>query len=283
MVNVKRYKSKTDDVKRDNIFITEYPSIGDFTTDINSLPENEFFKSRTSSSHRVENSDNGWAMSRDYAKAEHLLIHGWDTAAEKMSKKVKVTSTTNATVRTSRPQFGVVGSQASVPRYLQGIPTNMVSRNMTYSKQKVVTITKGISYSGWWTSEAILEESIKALQIIQSLESAGKRVRLNVMVASSNSRDTKHTICKVCVKQPDERLNISKMSFALAHPAMLRRFFFRWMETDPFVNFDIGGGYGSPSRLSIRKTAMAENEYYIPEKITDMDKVIEQIQNGEMR
>lgn len=283
MVNVKRYKSKTHDVERDNIFITEYPSIGDFITDINSLPDNKYFESRDRSSHRVENSDDGWRMSRSYAQAEHLLTHGWDTAAEKMSKKVKVTSTTNAMVRTSRPQFGVVGSQASVPRYLQGIPTNMVSRNMTYSKQKVVTITKGISYSGWWTSQAILEESIKALQIIQSLESAGKRVRLNVMVASSNSRDTKHTICKVCVKQPDERLNISKMSFALAHPSMLRRFFFRWMETDPFVTFDIGGSYGSPSRLSIRKTAMAENEYYIPEKIQDMEKVIEQIQNGEMR
>ena len=28
-----------------NIFITEYPSIGDFITDINSLPTNKIYKS----------------------------------------------------------------------------------------------------------------------------------------------------------------------------------------------------------------------------------------------
>lgn len=280
MVSVKRYMKRTDDVKRDNIFVTEYPSIGDFVTDINSLPLNQYSKDREQSSQKKEDNDNGWYMSRDYAYAEHLFTHGWDTAAEKMAQKVKLTVATPQPVRTSKPAFGVVGSQASVPRYLQGIPTSMVSRQITYSKQKVVTITKGISYSGWWTSQAILEESIKALQIIQSLESAGKRVRLNVMVATT--KGNKHSICKVCVKQPDERLNISKMSFALAHPSMLRRFFFKWIEVDPFRTFDLGYGYGAPSSASIRKLAMDENEYYIPEKIADVDQTIKDIEAGKI-
>ena len=149
---------------------------------------------------------------------------------------------------------------------------------MTYSKQKVVTITKGISYSGWWSSEAIMRESIKALQIIQSMENAGQRVRLNVMIAATTGGKT--AICKVCVKQPDQRMNISKMAFALAHPAMLRRFFFKWIETDPFIDFDLGDGYGTPAALSIKEKAMADNEYYIPEEIKDMDELIKQLQSG---
>lgn len=263
-----------------DIFITEYPSISDFITDINSLPVNQFYKSREKdlSSQREDLDDKGWYASRNYKEASELLIHGWDSAAEKMANKVKLTSGVSSSVRSSKPAYGVVGSQASVPRYLQGIPTNMVSRQMTYSKQKVVTITKGISYSGWWSSEAILRESIKALQIIQSMENAGQRVRLNVMIATSKGGKT--AICKVCVKQPDQRMNISKMAFALAHPAMLRRFFFKWIETDPSVDFDLGSAYGTPSTLEIKNKAMADNEYYIPEEIKDMDELIKQLQSG---
>lgn len=272
---MKRYKNGSD------LFITEYFSVGEFIADINSLPNNKFFQNREPSSQRKESHDNGWSASRDYARATYLINHGWDYAAEKMAAKVKMTNGVSSTVRYSKPAYGVVGFQASVPRYLQGIPTNMVSRQTVYTKQKIVTITKDISYSARWSSDSIIRESIKALQIIQSMENGGQRVRLNVMLASSNG--DKHCICKVCVKQPDERMNISKMAFALAHPAMLRRFFFKWIETDPFTDFDLGCGYGTPSSLPIKERAMSENEYYIPEEIKDMDTLIEQLKSGKPR
>lgn len=259
-----------------NLYITEYNSFGEFISDISSLPENKFFKNRKLSSQEVEDSDTDWRYSRDYARAVYLATNGWDEASEKMSKKVKISNTVSSTVRSSRPAYGVVGSQASVPRYLQGIPTNMVSRQTTYSKQKVVTITKGISYAGSCSPKFIMEESIKALELIQALESKGQRVRLNVMLASTQG--DKSSICKICVKQPDERLNISKIAFPLAHPAMLRRFLFKWIEVDPFIKFDLGSAYGYPSDLETKKRALQENEYYIPEKIEDMDKLIEQLQ-----
>lgn len=272
---MRQYKSGND------IFITEYSSIGEFVASINSLPTNRFFKGRKLSSIKKEKDDNGWYRSCDYDRATYLLTHGWDSAAKQMAEKVKLTKGISSPARTTKPVYGVVGAQASVPRYLQGIPTNMVSRQTTYSKQKVITITKGISYSGNKSSDFIMRESVKALELIQSLETSGQRVRLNVMVAATTSG--KSVICKVCVKQPDERLNISKMAFTLAHPSMLRRFFFRWMETDPFVEFDIGDGYGYPSSLLIREKAMAENEYYIPEEISNMDELIKQLQSGKPR
>ena len=263
-----------------NVFITEYASVGEFIQTINALPTNKFYKVREDdlSSQRKDRDNKGWYASRDYAEATDLITNGWDSAAQRMSTKVKMTTGIASPVRSSKSVYGVVGSQASVPRYLQGIPTNMISRQTTYSKQKVVTITKGISYSGWWSSEAILEECIKALQIIQSMENGGQRVRLNVMLATT--RGNQSAIYKVCVKQPDERMNISKMAFALAHPAMLRRFFFRCIETDPFIEFDLGDTYGRPADLDTKNKAMADNEYYIPEKIENMDELIKQLQNG---
>lgn len=263
-----------------NVYITEYSSTGEFVKDINSKPNNKFFENRHSSQ-RVEKNDSGWAASRDYARATYMINTGWDYAAERMTQKVKMTKGSSAAVRSSKPVYGVVGSQASVPRYLQGIPTNMVSRQVTYSKQKVVTITKDISYHAGWKSESIIQEAIKALQIIQSMENGGQRVRLNVMLAvTSHNNSKRHTICKICVKQPDERMNISKIAFALAHPAMLRRFFLKWLETDDFTPFDVGDAYGYPASLPIKEKAMGENEYYIPEMISDMNELIKTLQSG---
>ena len=273
---MRRYMNNND------LWITEYASVGEFVADINSLSNNKFYEDRKSSQ-RTEKPGGTWYATEDYPRATYLLTHGWDEAAEKMSKKVKMTVAAGQNVRSSKPAYGVVGSQASVPRYLQGIPTNMVSRQITYTKQKVVTITKGISYHSGWKSSQIIEECVKALQIIQSMENAGQRVRLNVMIAVSDYSKKHHHICKVCVKQPDERMNISKMAFALAHPSMLRRFFLKWIEVDPFAEHDMGDGYGYPASLPIKERGMAENEYYIPEKIEDMDKLIEQFQNGKTR
>lgn len=267
-------------MKGDKMFITEYSSLSEFISDINSKPNNQFFEYRHSSQ-RIERTGGNWYATEDYDRATYLLHHGWDSAAEKMTQKVKPTATTVGVVRSTKPAYGVVGSQASVPRYLQGIPTNMVSRQMTYSKQKVVTITKGIAYHQGWSANAILEQSIKALQIIQSLENGGQRVRLNVMWAISNGKY--HTICKVCVKQPDERLSISKMSYALAHPSMLRRHFFKWLETDTFTTHDMGEWYGCPSEIGVKEEAMSDGEYYIPEEIVNMDELIKNMKSGKPR
>lgn len=261
-------------IKDKNIYITEYASLSEFITDINSLPNNKYFANRDLSQSREEEGGD-WYKTVDYRQATYLMTNGWDSAAEKMANKVKMTNSIQTVARSSKPSYGVVGSQASVPRYLQGIPTNMISRQTVYAKQKVVTITKGISYSGSWSAKAILEECIKSLQIVQSMENGGQRVRLNVMLASSN--DDKHSICKVCIKQPDERLNISKMSFALAHPSMLRRFFFKWIEVDPHVTFDLGYSYGTPSNMSVKEKCLADNEYYLPEKIDNMDELIKKL------
>lgn len=270
-------------IKDTYTYITEYSSLSEFITDINALPNNRFFTDRHSSQ-RKEREGGDFYGTVDYQQATYMLTHGWDSAAKKMADKVKMTNSVAAVSRSSKPAYGVVGSQASVPRYLQGIPTNMVSRQTTYTKQKTVTITKGISYSCNWTTNQILNECIKALQIIQSMENGGQRVRLNVMVAVDCSYNSKYKhICKVCVKQPDERLNISKMSFALAHPSMLRRFFLKWIEVDPFAEHDTGDNYGIPTDMDTKNRAMAESEYYIPEKIDNMDALIAEFSKGSRR
>ena len=256
--------------------VTEYSSIAEFLNDINSLPNNQFYNDRTPSSQ--EEDESGWHGTNTYDEAVELMKNGWKVTTEKISSRVKFTHTNSGIARSSKPAYGVVGSQASVPRYLQGIPTNMVSRQIIYSKQKVITITKGIAYPARVKPEEILEESIKAIQIIQSMENKGQRVRLNILLAVT--KDNKTNICKICIKQPDERMSIAKMSFPLAHPSMLRRFCFKWIEVDPFTDIDLGYGYGKPSETTVIKNALDNNEYYLPPFIGDLDNAIREIENS---
>jgi hypothetical protein len=271
---MKRYKPN------DNTYVTEYASLDEFLKDINSLPNNRFMK-EIKASQRTYSNDSNWSGTATYERAVELITKGWESQAKKLAKTVRPVSGSPSFVQHSKPAYGVVGSQASVPRYLQGIPTNMISRQTTYSKQKVITITKDVCYSCGVSAEEILEESTKAFQIIQALENGGQRVRLNVMVATFRNdpkRGRLLNICKVCIKQPEERLNISKMAFPISHPSMLRRFFFKWWETDPFIDFHIGDGFGHCINAADCQMAMSDNEYVIPNKIPDIDEVIKNLQ-----
>jgi hypothetical protein len=48
----------------------------------------------------------------------------------------------------------------------------MMNKKMTPVKQKVITVNKSLDYSAGTSSEKIVDESIKAMQIIKKLEFA---------------------------------------------------------------------------------------------------------------
>ena len=160
--------------------------------------------------------------------------------------------------------YDVCGYQCSVPRYLQGIPTNMINHKVVTKKQKVITITKSVSYSFYVSKEKIEEESIKVLQLVNSLEKQGYRVILNVMIVSKKG----DTIIanKVRIKNANERLNLSKVSFPMVHPSYLRRINIRWIERFEYTTKAYNECYGSPMRFSdfceILGKSKNENEYF---------------------
>ena len=140
------------------IYITEYNSLTEFLSDITSRPNNKFFEDRHSSeTYESPTKSRKWYSTTDFREATQLLTHGWDAAAGKLATKVKLTNATATAVRSSKPSYGVVGTQASVPRYLQGIPTNMVSRQSTYAKQKVVSYADtSLWYTGTVTGRKVM-------------------------------------------------------------------------------------------------------------------------------
>lgn len=231
-------------------FSVEYSSISEFYDYLCKTPFNEAFRWEKHSS--VDGSY-GFTSTYNYEEAVKLMHDGWDSMAKKLTDKLKVIDQKTAAISKPRRVNSVAGYQANVPRYLQGNPKSMIAKQSTPVKQKIVNITKSINYNGGTSTERMMEESIKALQIVKKLEAQGYRVNLNVSLGTS--ADGRKIYAKVRLKGANERLNVSKLAFAMCHPSMLRRLYFRFIETYPEVTKGYTWGYGAPIDVSdMRKT-----------------------------
>lgn len=248
---VKTFKSVTS-------YIREFDSLNDFEQYITNTPLNKTFQWRKLYS---VSSDYGFTHTHSYDEAVKLLKDGWQDKAQELTKKLSVVKNQVISTQVQKVIYDVVGFQASVPRYLQGIPTSMVNKKLVPIKQKIITLDKDISYNCGITTEQIIEASVQTLQLIKKIEAQGIRVNLNLVwgVTAGNTKE----VVKVRLKSANERLNISKLAFPLVHPSMLRRLFFRYLEVAPTITDTYAFGYGSPLDGSQLKT-YCEGEYVLP-------------------
>ena len=240
------------------VYMEEYNSISEFVQTINSRQQNPEIKSNIS-----EFGEYSFTGTHDYNEAENLLLHGWVEESEKLNEMLKLKTLKEKSVKNT---YDVAGFQCSVPRYLQGIPTNMINQKVVTKKQKVITITKNISYSAHVSKETIEQESIKVLQLVNNLEKQGYRVILNVTLISKSRRGNIIICNKVRIKNANERLNLSKVSFPMVHSSYLRRIMFKWMETFEYTTKSFDNNYGVPVKCedfnNIIKNNKNNNEYF---------------------
>jgi hypothetical protein len=200
-----------------------------------------------------------FTMTENFAEAMELLNTGWDAGTTRLNTALKVANKTNAS-EVKKAVFDIVGFQASVPRYLQGIPTNMVNKRNVKQKQRIVTLNKSISYSAGVRAEQILKESVAFMQIVQEIEKQGIRCNVNVVFKTNN--DNEQIFIKTRIKSASERLNLSKMSFPLLHPSFLRRIMFKTVEvTEQLKESSWVMGYGRPGDHADMKKYLGKDEY----------------------
>lgn len=265
-------------------YVREFKSLSEFEQYITNTPLNDTFRWEKLSS---VTGTYGFTQTHSYDEASKLLKNGWEDMAKKLTTKLNVIKNQVMDTQVQKILFDVVGFQASVPRYLQGIPTNMVNKKLVPVKQRVITINKDISYNCGITTEQIIEASIQTLQLIKKIEAQGIRVNLNLIwgVQAGNTKE----VVKVRLKSANERLNVSKLAFPLVHPSMLRRLIFRYMEVAPTVTKSYTFGYGAPLDGSQLKT-YCKDEYVLPRlfdgniaslgNLTSICNLTDQIVNG---
>ena len=239
-------------------YIREFDGLNEFESYITNTPLNDTFRWQKLSS---TDGSYGFTQTHSYEEATKLFKDGWDKMAQDLTKKLKIIQNQVVDAQVQKILYDVVGFQASVPRYLQGIPTSMVNKKRVPVKQRVITLNKDISYNCGITTEQIIEASVQTLQLIKKIEAQGIRVNLN-LVWGVTAGDTKE-VAKIRLKSANERLNISKLAFPLVHPSMLRRLCFRYLEVAPTVTKSYTWGYGCPMDGSQLKQ-YCKDEYVLP-------------------
>jgi len=255
-----------------------FSSINEFYKFITTESVNEVFKQRKEilASQRFGTS---WEGTETFEEAADLMLNGWSEMAKKLEGKLQAKIKNVSTTKTRKTVYDVVGGNCSVPRYLQGIPTNMINQKTAIKRQPVVTINKNISYAAVVSSEKIIQESIKAFEIVRRIEAGGTRVNLNIAWSSQDSHNNSFSkerfIVTIRIKNAGERLNISKMAFPLVHPSMLRRLSFRWLEVNKLITcMSFNGGYGYAKEDIDCERCLPKNEIFLPKIVNDVDEIV---------
>lgn len=250
------------------IEVISYNSLSDFYKYICDTPFNETFRWERHAS--VENSKR-FTETENFEEAVELFKNGWSDMSQKLTQRLKVLENETAVMTKRRNVYDVVGYQCSVPRYLQGVPTSMVRTVNVPMKQKVITLVKSIDYSCGTQTHQIMEESIKALQIVKKLEAQGYKINLDICLGTMEKCKF---LIRVRIKNASERVNISKLAFPLVHPSMLRRLMFRWIEVYPNITKAFVNSYGAPATSTQCRSVLKPNEYLLPSFIRkDISKI----------
>ena len=245
--------------------VAEYTSMNEFYQYLCDTPFNDTFRW---AKHQSVTQSESFTKTKSFDEAVELMKNGWKDMSEKLVQKLKVEEQRMEPVMKPKTVYGVAGYQAVVPLYLNGVPTNMLSKKQVPVKQKVITLNKSICYHCGYTTDEIIEESIKAFRIIKKLEANGYRCNLNVIVGASANDGTTFAF-KIRVKNSTEKLNVSKLAFPLVHPSMMRRLYLRWLEVFPGVTNKYTHGYGHPISVEELKNVvhLEKGEYILPAKI----------------
>lgn len=236
--------------------IVTFNSIADFVKYIDSHEPNQHFAGKYRSS---EKAPNNWSGNMTYQEALEAMRTGWSSGAIALEKSLRSVKTDMQVEKAFKSITDVCGYQPIVPLYLAGAPNCMVRKKQVPKKQKVITINRSLCASGSVSSEKLMHESEKVLQIIYKLEKSGYRINLNLVISCGIFA------VKIRLKSAGERLSISKLAFPLVHTAFFRKVFFRFIEVSEFTTGFHSIGYGAvPEEFEFRDICTRNKEIHLP-------------------
>lgn len=188
--------------------------------------------------------NDSWSKTTNFADAETLALTGWLEGAELISRlsDALVDKLSSMVIR-PRIVYDVVGEVPDIGLALTGVPEFMMRSEERLEQQDghVVRIVVNVSASSSISASALIARGVVLAALVQLLEIGG--MRAEVVTVWCADRFASFT---TPVKYADQPLDMPRLAFTLAHPAMLRRLMFSCLEQFP-VGFP--GAYGRPTNI----------------------------------
>jgi hypothetical protein len=124
----------------------------------------------------------------------------------------------------------VVGFVPHVPNYCANVPQQMINQRVVrYKNSKVLNVLWNPTTSWNVKSEEMLEIASCVLSEIYSAEKRGYRINLYVTLSSEKGGQNLTILVKV--KDASQYMDLTKVVYPMVNPMLLRRQFFRVVET----------------------------------------------------
>ena len=280
----------TYDVDNSRIIREDFYSIGSLVSCLEKRTNNSVMKDKQSSN-RNEFTFFG---TYSYQEAKLLLLNGWSDLLDRIkptyNKNIKVLSYKYIRKKSTNINT-MVGGLPNVPRTLMCLPNNLINREPSVKKINSIEIVYDISVDCSIEIREVVKSGIALLSAIRLLEQSGIQLKLTCCFFTSKSSsigNSETVIGTVLLKDFAEKLNLLKVCFPLAHPSMIRRIGFKFLETIPGITkADFTFGYGSTVQLDdLRKIFQADNTVVLScdlinkEMKFDVEKLIKYIEDN---
>lgn len=235
----------------------------------------------------TERGDSEWAGTSSYDEAVKLLTCGYTDILGRLSLGIKKVMKSLQDYDFSKSSIieDVQGAAPIVPNYLRGLPKTMSYRQPISKKVKTINIVYAPTANCSTGAEEFIEAGIALLSAIRAIEKSNIAIKLDCMFKNSyEGREA--VIGSVRIKNYRDRLDLQKLCFPIAHPSMLRRIGFKFLETVPgLTNRGFASGYGrSPDMseltnyLKLQDNTVLLNFYLVHNELgCDPKKIIEYI------
>lgn len=173
--------------------------------------------------------------------------------------------------------FDVSGSFVDIGRYLSNDPECMMDALpiKTMRTGRVLKVAVPICYSARTDKDIILRRGAAVMALVDCF--AKKQHPMEIWAVHACHGDARGStvrprmVYSIKVQEADSPLDMGRIMFALAHPAMLRQLGFSVQDTESYEikrKFDIGAAYGHPKfaiELEDLEPIAVENAVILPE------------------
>lgn len=187
-----------------------------------------------------------FTMSDSFDHAMTLAREGWPSGRERMVRANAMAASAGAVLSGPAYTLDVGGAYPVASLAAAGDPACMVSFAPSNERVRpIVRLLVNGSVSARYMANEIFNYGAALSSIIDGLEQ--NDVRCEITVCFPGEAGGSKMSCNVRIKEAGEPLNLDTLAFAIAHPSMLRRLTFRFVEQNCNPEH-YGYGYGRPRK-----------------------------------
>lgn len=193
--------------------------------------------------------DEKWSGSRSFEEACSLARHGWPEGRSKMVRAVSTAARFAGFSTTPAYSLDVAGAYPHCAIAAAGDAFCMVAPSPVSERSKpIVRLVLSGAVSAMVNPEEIFNYGAALLAFVDGLEASDIRTELSLLYTATTRDDSELMRFSIRIKGAEEALDLDRMSFAIASPAMWRRVTFSLMELH--LSEKWASGYGVPRDAS---------------------------------